>query len=138
MSTIQNVDTQELTMGIEHGVRWIARILSAVSIGLLTMFLTEPGGGWPAANELLGLALFPGAVAVGLALAWKYEATGGILAIGGLVGFYLWHQTVDGTWPGGPYFVLFALPAVLFLICRYLASYNSSEAMHQTPGAKPA
>ena len=137
MSTIQNVDTQELTMGIEHGVRWIARILSAVSIGLLTMFLTEPGGGWPATNELRGLALFPGAVAVGLALAWKYEAMGGIVAIAGLAGFYLWHYVVDATWPGGPYFVLFALPAVLFLICSYLAAWNSSETMQQTPDAKP-
>lgn len=138
MSTMQNVDTQELTMGIEHGVRWIARILSAVSIGLLTMFLTEPGGGWPTPNELLGLALFPGAVAVGLALAWKYEAMGSIVAIAGLAGFFVWHYAFDATWPGGPYFVLFALPAVLFLICSYLASYNSSDALQQTPGAKPA
>ena len=54
-----------------------------------------------------------------MALAWWKEFEGGVVTVIGLLGFYVWHLVVSGGLPSGPYFALFALPGVLFLIAWY-------------------
>lgn len=72
------------TRGGGGGVlRWTARVLSLVALGLLVLFVVETGPaalmggtlqGWPLALALL-LSL------AGLLLAWRWEAMGGLLGL---------------------------------------------------------
>jgi hypothetical protein len=100
-------------------LRWIARIWSLASVAFVLLFVLGEGLGGtskPTVSEWIGLAFWPTAVCIGLALAWFREAVGGILATTSLVAFYVWHLLDRGTFPSGPYFLLVAWPGVLFLL----------------------
>ena len=99
-------------------VRWAARILSILSIGVLLLFLI--GGGdfsQPISlttEEMVGLLFFPLGVVIGMVVAWRWEGVGAAISIGSLLAFYLFHFTMQQKFPGGPSFLIFALPAFLF------------------------
>ena len=57
------------------------------------------------------------AVWLGLVLGWKWELFGGLLTICGVAAFYLLDYAFSGTFPRGPFFLLFASPGLLFLYC---------------------
>ena len=101
-------------------LRWIARICALLSIGFVLLFLFGEGltvnGVWPTPVEWIGLLFFPFGLALGLLIAWRYELLGGVVAAGSIVAFYLWSYVVHGDFPRGPYILLLALPALLFLI----------------------
>lgn len=103
-------------------IRWLARLWSLASIGLLLLFFI--GGGFnpmlitPA--EWVGLFFFPFGITVGMIVAWWYEGVGGLITEGSLLGFYLWQLLAWGDFPRGPYFALFAAPGFLFLLCAVL------------------
>ncbi|MEM7314237.1 MAG: hypothetical protein AAF497_13900 [Planctomycetota bacterium] len=104
-------------------INWIARVFSLASIGLLTAFILGGvnEGTAPTMSEWFGLACFPGAVIVGLAWGWWSPRQGGLLALNGLLAFYLWHSVSRSSFPSGPYFLLFTSPAILYLLataCR--------------------
>ena len=105
-------------------LRLIARIWSLFSIGfILAMFIGEAlsdEGVRPTPADWLGLALFPTGVLLGLVVAWWREGIGGAEALLSLAGFYLWNWLQKGRWPEGPFFVLVALPGLLFLIYSLL------------------
>lgn len=102
-------------------LRWTARILSVASIGLLGAFVFGPRErAMPTPNEWLVLAFFPFGVVLGMVVGWWRELLGGIITLVGLVGLYAWMIARDGRPPSGPYFVLFALPGLLFLACGLL------------------
>ncbi len=107
----------------ETGLRWAARLLSLASLGLILMFAFggEEAGGMPTLKEWGALAFFPIGVQVGMLLAWKKEIAGAGVALAALAGFYVYYLFMSGALPGGPYFALFSLPAVLFLICGSMA-----------------
>lgn len=108
--------------GMARIVRWIARIGSLFSIGLLLTFLIGEGGN-PAAitwSEWAMLFFFPFGVIVGLALGWWKEGVGGLIAVGSLAAFYLLETLFSGDPPGGPYFTIFASPGAFFLISWWL------------------
>jgi hypothetical protein len=76
-----------------HGLRWLARILSLASIGILLLFLIGEGFN-PAAvrfKEGALLAFFPLGVVFGLAIAWWREGLGGAITAGSLLAFHLAH-----------------------------------------------
>ena len=99
-------------------IRWIARILSIVSIGVLLLFFfgeadfSQPVQLTP--REWIGLLFFPGAVVIGMIIGWWREGLGGGIAVGGLLVFYGWNLVAWGSFPSGPFFVMFALPGILF------------------------
>jgi len=102
-------------------LRWSARACALLSMGVLLLFLTgEDGliGGDNGARvrpaEWLGLLLFPFGVLLGLALAWWREALGAAVAAGSLAAFYLYIALLAGRPPGGPWFLIFTAPALLF------------------------
>ena len=99
-------------------VRWTARILSILSIGILLLFLIGEGDfSEPirlTTEELIGLLFFPLGVVVGMVVAWRWEGIGAAIGIGSLLAFYLFHFAMRQKFPSGPFFLIFALPGFLF------------------------
>lgn len=96
-------------------LRWLARILSALSIGILLMFaFGEPGT--PTAREWLLLAFFPIGLGAGLLIGWWRELLGGVITLASLAVFYGLMRTFSHRFPPGPYFAVLALPGLLFVI----------------------
>ncbi len=101
-------------------LRWIARILSIISIGFVLVFLV--GEALPPhaeavfkVRDILAMVFFPIGVCVGLGLAWRRELQGGMIAIGSVAAFYLILFLLDGRFPRGPHFFLLASPGLLFV-----------------------
>lgn len=106
-------------------LRWTARIWSLLSAAfVLAILIGEGVSGTPSApltwSDVVGLALFPTGLLVGLALGWWREIAGGLVGLGTLLTFYVFLTAVTGRVPGGPYFVLLAAPALLFLLAGLL------------------
>ena len=99
-------------------LEWAARIGGLVSIGLLAAlaFGDQEASGTPTAGEWVLLACFPGAVGVGMLLGWWRPLVGGLVTLGGLVGFHLIVGWRDGDWWSGPWFLVFAAPGLVFLL----------------------
>ncbi len=104
-------------------LRWTARILSLLSVAFVLLFLFGEGfmvdGAWPTTIEWIGLLFFPFGLIFGLLIAWRNEFFGALLAAGSVIAFYGWNFMISGDWPRGPYFLLLALPALLFLIVAW-------------------
>jgi hypothetical protein len=111
-------------------VRWIARVWSILSILTVLFFalneLLPSSGPPPTLQEWLGLTLFPIGVSVGLVMAWYREGLGGILALGCLIAFYVWNLLRFGHLPQGPFFLLIAMPGILFLIAAVLSHRSAA------------
>jgi hypothetical protein len=97
-------------------LRWIARAASLASLGLLAMFATS-GGTAPSTSEWLLLAFFPIGVAIGMLVAWRSEILGGTIAAASLGAFYAIISLDAARPPAGPWFVVFASPALVLLAC---------------------
>src|SRR5262245_17722279 len=108
-------------------IRWFARITSIFSLSLLALFLMGGERFNPAARELVGLALFPFGVGLGLIIAWWKEGVGAAISLLSLLGFYTIFGWFMGSNVKGPWFVIFASPAFLFLIAWFLSRTRSSE-----------
>jgi hypothetical protein len=101
-------------------LRWIARMLSLLSTGLLLLFLL----GEPlemsriTARQLIGFVLFPVGVVVGFALAWWREIPGALISIAAVIVLCLVYiRDISKSWA----FFVFACPALLFLASGLLS-----------------
>jgi hypothetical protein len=99
-------------------LRWTARIGTLICLAVLTLLYVDEGIDpvRVAGREWLGLAFFPGGLALGLILAWRWEGTGSLIALGSLAAFYV----IYGWWLSGNLWqgaasIVFAAPAVLYL-----------------------
>ena len=101
---------------------WLARIGSLFSLAFFGLVLADglSGAGMPQGPERLGFAFFPIGVALGLLLGWWRPRAGGILTLGSLAGFYTWHLATAGRPPSGPWFLVFSLPGLLYLVAWWL------------------
>jgi len=95
--------------------------LSAVAVGGLFLFVWGEGGraldaGW---REKILFAFFPLGVSAGMVLGWWIEMSGGVFTLLSLAGFYAVHLAVAGHLPGGPWFAVFSLPGLLFLLAAF-------------------
>lgn len=115
-------------MGETPGARvlsWVARIWSLASIVFVLAFVVgdvlNGAKGQPTTAEWIGLALWPGGVAIGLVVAWFRQGIGGTVATSCLIAFYVWNLLERGRFPTGPYFLLVAAPGVLFLLSSLLS-----------------
>lgn len=114
-------------------VRWLARILGIMAAGLTGVFFIAhlgefiagdalpPFGAWTSMALLLVItASYP--------LAWKFEATGAIMAIAGSLLLFI---------RADEYFLLYfgvmSFPAVLHLICRFWPEYKESKPVMHSP-----
>lgn len=110
-------------------IRWTARLGSIASIGLLLAFLLGEGE-WPlqlSLSEGLGIMLFPGGVIAGMVIGWWREGMGGLIAIASLVAFYLEQVIIGHGAPQGPWFLIFALPGLLFMLYWVLSRNGSNR-----------
>lgn len=100
------------------GLEWVARGASVASITLLVMiFLGEAfNPSRVSSQEWIGLIFFPIGVVVGMIIAWRREAVGGIVTVLSLLGFYLIYGYLFRNHIGGWAFVAFAAPGFLFLV----------------------
>ena len=110
-------------------LRWVARIWSIASVGLLCTFLV--GEGLPPLTVMA--MLFPFGVMLGLVLAWWFERVGGLVAAASILLFYSLHYLNHGRFPGGYAFMLVSAPSVIFICCGLLSARE-----RKTMTAKPA
>lgn len=111
--------------------RWAARIWAVASLLFLAAFIfgDAENMGKSATNiEWVGLAFFPAGIILGLLIAFKRELLGGGIVTLSLVGFYIWHYAVSGSFAAGPWFALVAAPGLLFLITAVLSCARCSKA----------
>lgn len=100
-------------------VRWLARLGSLASLGLLLLFFFGEGADLAALlpTETWGLIFFPLGIMVGMLLGWRWEILGGSVTVLSLLAFYKVMYAASGRFPEGIWFLLFALPGLLFLYC---------------------
>jgi hypothetical protein len=113
-------------LGFEAGVRWTARVLSALLVGLvLVMFigLSIDAGFRP--PRLTGvetvLMIFFWTACVGMVVAWRRQVIGGALSLGGMILFFAVEFAVNGRLPRGFALYLMLLPGALFLLSSFLS-----------------
>jgi hypothetical protein len=112
-------------------VRWLARVTSLVSAGLLLLFIIGEGGSGPnpiTAREWIGLLFFPFGVVVGMLIAWRREVLGSLVSIGSLACFYIVYGLVLAhRLQLGSAFALFTAPAFLFLLSGLVSRNDTAK-----------
>ena len=91
--------------------RWAARVLGVLLVALVVVFML--GEGVP--PLVLQTILFWACLA-GLIVALRWEGIGGLLALAGMAGFYAINYIFAGRLPRGPFFPLFLVASVLYLV----------------------
>ena len=102
-------------------VRWTARFWSLATISFVIAFIAGEGIHPSAVHEWIGLVFFPFGVCAGMLLAWRYEASGGLVAVASLLAFYAVSLVSIGRFPSGWAFLVFAAPGFLFLLAWALS-----------------
>lgn len=102
---------------------WIARAAAVASVLFLLLYIISDLAyvSRCSFSEILLFVLFPIGVILGLLLGLKYELLGAIVCLFAFFLFYLLHFVIEKNFPKGAAFMLFASPAILFLI-SWLAS----------------
>jgi len=105
--------------GLARVLRWSARILSVISIGLVILFVFGEGLNLfrLTLRELVLFLFFPLGVCLGMIVAWRWEGLGGGITVGSLAAFYLVHRLFSPGFPRGFGLIAMALPGFLFLLC---------------------
>jgi hypothetical protein len=106
-------------------IRWTARILSALVIVFVLFFLLAdifgPEGTWSgtlSSKDAIAFAFFPLGSIIGLALAWKWEGLGGLVAVLSIVALVI----VRPGLLSNPLLIgIVVVPGLLFIVCWYLS-----------------
>ncbi|NOZ39800.1 MAG: hypothetical protein GXP24_06190 [Planctomycetes bacterium] len=102
-----------------HVLRWTARVIGSSILAFVLVHLVSEGlpkigdiapGEWLLWTGFL-LSL------IGFALLWKWELTGGIVALAGIALFYVMNFALSGKFPGGWVFPIFFVPGVFSIVC---------------------
>jgi hypothetical protein len=103
-------------------IRWIARVWSLASVGMLFFFLAgeEFHPAQLSASEWASLIFFPTGVTFGLVIAWRLEALGGAITVVSLAAFYALKGFLGHVMPLGWAFGVLVVPGVLFLLTATL------------------
>ncbi len=116
-------------------VRWTARILALLLVGVFLVFMVGQGfnplalkGAEIAQSAVLLVAL------AGMLLLWRWELPGGTMVVAGMAAFYAINFAAAGRFPGHFVFPLCFVPGVLAIICGW-----SRPTSHSAPTrvAKP-
>ena len=104
-------------------IRWAARVLSVASIGFILLFVFGEGTGWLSVRgqDLVGLAFFPVGLIIGLVLGWRRELSGGLVAVGSILLFYLvYGLAINRNVFQGWAFLVLSIPGWVFLLYALL------------------
>jgi len=113
-------------------IRWIACTWAALMAAMVLVIFIGEGiqdGIGPILQLSLRESLMMAAFWItwlGLVLAWKWERTGGSLIVAGMAAFYLIDFGFSGSFPRGTFFLIIALPGVLFLLSSLGTSPETS------------
>jgi hypothetical protein len=112
-------------------LKWIARVGSLLSIGLILLFFIGEGfhPTRVAARDWVGLVFFPAGVVVGLLIAWWKEGVGAGITLASLLAFYGVYGVLMGSHIHGWAFITFTSPGLLFLLFWFLSRIKFSEAI---------
>lgn len=107
-------------------LKWAARILSLVSIGLIVSAFSEKGFETPVTNfqELTLVSCYPFGVVLGMLIAWKAEGIGGMITLLSFVGLYIFTYIFYGFYPSGTEYLKLSSPGAVFILYSLL-TYNS-------------
>jgi hypothetical protein len=115
-------------------VRWAARITSLVSLAFVLIFIFGNMFGeglslfdFQSTIGILSFICFPVAVIVGLLIAWKWEGIGGMITMGGTLGFFI----LDPNSTANLFLIGLTAPGLLFLIYWFLT--NGREEVRTSP-----
>lgn len=106
-------------------LRWIARILASVMAALILLICVGEtlGEGLQSPFHMTFWEIFmmfaAFALWLGLLLGWKWELLGGLLTLCAVMVFYALNFLITGLFPGGPFFLIFAFPSLLFIYCGW-------------------
>ena len=103
------------------GLRWPARVCGLLLVGVFGLFAVGEGFNPLAltASEMVACALFAPAL-LGLLVAWRWERTGGLMTVSGMVAFGLWGVVERGRWGwSGPVFWSVLVIGVLFVAAAF-------------------
>jgi hypothetical protein len=113
--------------GLQVGLRWAARLLAVVLVGLVVLIYVGEGGFNPlklSSVEAVQHVFFFTALA-GMILAWRWPLTGGAISIVGILMFFAVEFAVTGRLPHG-LFPLMPLPGILFLLSGIISRRMSA------------
>lgn len=116
-----NASWEKVTV-LLRALRWSARIMSILSVGVVLLFAFGEGMNLSqfTRHELLLFVFFPLGVCLGMILAWRWEGLGGGVTVASLAAFYLVQRLSSPGFPGGFAFVALAAPGFLFLLSWFL------------------
>jgi hypothetical protein len=123
--------------GLTNAIRWTARIIGTLFMGVfLALFIPEwvQKGTFPVASDRIPMTVFFFLAFIGLIIAWKWEGTGGILALGSIILFtILGLQTGDK--PGGTLTVtvICGIPALLFIFYWWQTRHRGHPNSKKSP-----
>ncbi len=118
--------TQAAVQDVSIVTRWIARFIAFSLVVITVIFVTGSGLNIAGADLSHKLQMIAFAVMfAGLLLAWKWETLGGILTLAGLALFLVLDYLLFGTFLKFWVFLVYAIPGVLFLYCRYQEKHPS-------------
>ena len=102
----------------EDIIRWIARVWSLASLGILFFFLggEEFDPAQVTAPEWASLIFFPTGVTFGLVMAWRRETLGGAITVVSLAAFYVLNGFLGHVMSPGWAFVALVVAGFLFLL----------------------
>jgi hypothetical protein len=105
---------------LETGVRWLARLLTVLVVGLVLLIFVGEGFN---PLDLKGVEvvqmIFFWTACIGMVLAWRWQVIGGAISLGAMMLFITVEFVVTGRLPGG-FFYLMLLPGLLFWMDAFL------------------
>ncbi len=114
-----------------NAIRWVARILSLISIGIVLLFFIGEGSISEFAKLTIGewilILFFPIGLMIGLFVSWWKELIGGIIAVGSIILFNIIDNILSGKLKLEFEFLVFAIPGILFILYWYLKNRNREE-----------
>jgi hypothetical protein len=98
-------------------LKWLARIASIISIGLMLIFFFGDHKPFPSItfSDIFLMLFFPLGVIAGMIVSWSKPGRGAMYSLFSLGAFYAIHYYEAGRFPEGPAFLIFALPSLIFL-----------------------
>ena len=103
------MSTKTKTLNI---VRWVARILGTIAIVILLFGMFSDENSFNNTTEIFVFVCFPVCTVLGLLIAYKWEAIGGIIAIVGMIGLHILRNDLITNLEINA----FAIPGLLYII----------------------
>jgi hypothetical protein len=119
---------------VELGLRWTAKLLAAVLVGLVLVIFVGVGFNPLKLKgvEPIQMAFFWTAC-IGMVAAWRWPVIGGAVSLGGMIAFLSVEFAATGGLPRGLFFYLMLLPGILFLLSGVIRQAHVGKNLRNAP-----